>query len=47
MIYGKTDLKPFRKLSYCEFDCNWDNNPSLTNVWKGSMEMKEEKEGAT
>jgi hypothetical protein len=25
MIHGKTDLTPFIKLSYCEFDCNSDD----------------------
>jgi len=32
MIHGKTDKKPFRKLSYCEFDCNWYDFAFLTNV---------------
>jgi hypothetical protein len=25
MTSGKTDLRPFRKLSYSEFDCNWND----------------------
>jgi hypothetical protein len=32
MIYGKTDLKPFRKLSYCESDCNWEISQNEINV---------------
>jgi predicted DNA-binding WGR domain protein len=32
MIHGKTDLKPFRKLSYCECDCNWDDTQNQMNV---------------
>jgi hypothetical protein len=32
MIHGKTDLKPFRKLSYCESDCNWEISQNEINV---------------
>jgi hypothetical protein len=32
MIHGKTDLKPFRKLSYREFDCNWESNQNKMNL---------------
>jgi hypothetical protein len=30
MIYGRTDLKPFKKSSYYEFDCNWEDFAFLT-----------------
>jgi hypothetical protein len=32
MIHGKTDLKPFRKLLYCESYCNWVSNQNEINV---------------
>jgi hypothetical protein len=32
MIHGKTDRKPFKKLSYCEFDCNWESDQNEMNV---------------
>jgi hypothetical protein len=32
MIHGKTDLKLFRKLPYCEFHCNWEDFTFLSNV---------------
>jgi hypothetical protein len=32
MIHGKTDLKPFRKLSYWESDCNWKISQNEINV---------------
>jgi hypothetical protein len=35
MIHGKTDLKPFKKLSYCEFDCNWESDQNEMNVAGG------------
>ena len=34
MIHGKTDRKPFKKLSYCEFDCNWESDQNEMNVWE-------------
>jgi hypothetical protein len=35
MIHGKTDLKPFRKLSYCESDCNWEISQNEINMAGG------------
>jgi hypothetical protein len=37
MIHGKTDLKPFRKLSHCESDCNLESNQNEMNMFKNPL----------